>query len=124
MHIFPGISQSDLGVFALGLLITGLLSGLAAGMLGVGGGIVIVPIFLYLGLVGEHRRLADHLPRGAPGAGVAAGIGGISTMMGIGGGVVGVPVMTLCGVPIHRAVGTASAFGMIISVPGAIAAML
>jgi len=197
-------------VFALGLVLTGMLSGLAAGMLGVGGGIVIVPILyhvltllgvdesvrmqvavgtslativptsissirahdrkgavdwqllrrwavpmfagvltgsvltgmvasrvlaivfasvalpiaLYLGLAGEHRRLANHLPSGAGGAGLAAMIGGISTMMGIGGGVVGVPVMTLCGVPMHRAVGTASAFGMIIAVPGAIASVL
>ena len=45
-------------------------------------------------------------------------------MMGIGGGTVGVPAMTLCGVPIHRAVGTASAFGAIISIPGAIGAAI
>ena len=32
--------------------------------------------------------------------------------------------MTLCGMPIHRAVGTASAFGAIISVPGAIGAVI
>jgi uncharacterized membrane protein YfcA len=32
--------------------------------------------------------------------------------------------MTLCGYPIHRAVGTASAFGAIISVPGTIGAIL
>ena len=48
MDAFPGISHSDLGVFALGLLITGVLSGLAAGMLGVGGGIVIVPILYHV----------------------------------------------------------------------------
>ncbi len=44
--------------------------------------------------------------------------------MGIGGGTVGVPGMTLFGVPIHRAVGTASAFGAIISIPGTIGAMI
>ena len=44
--------------------------------------------------------------------------------MGIGGGTMGVPAQTLCGVPIHRAVGTASAFGAIISVPGAIGALI
>jgi uncharacterized protein len=48
----------------------------------------------------------------------------VSTMMGIGGGTVGVPTLTLCGYPIHRAVGTASAFGAIISVPGTIGAIL
>ena len=51
-------------------------------------------------------------------------IGGLSTMMGIGGGTIGVPVMTLFGVPIHRAVGTASAFGLIISIPGTLGAIL
>lgn len=210
VDIFPGISHSDLGVFALGLVLTGVLSGLAAGLLGVGGGIVIVPILyhvltllgvdesvrmqvavgtslativptsissirahdekgavdwellkrwaapmlvgvligaaltgiiasrvlaiifavvalpiaLFLGLGSEQRRLADRVPPGPIGAGLAAMIGGISAMMGIGGGVVGVPVMTLCGVPMHRAVGTASAFGMIIAVPGTIASVL
>ncbi len=45
-------------------------------------------------------------------------------MMGVGGGMIGVPAMTLCGVPIHRAVGTASAFGTIISIPGTIGAII
>jgi uncharacterized membrane protein YfcA len=53
-----------------------------------------------------------------------AAIGGVSTVMGIGGGTIGVPAMTLCGVPIHRAVGTASAFGAIISIPGTIGAII
>jgi uncharacterized membrane protein YfcA len=55
---------------------------------------------------------------------VPAAIGGVATMMGIGGGTVGVPCMTLCGVPIHRAVGTASAFGAIISIPGTIGSII
>jgi len=38
-------------------------------------------------------------------------------MMGIGGGTLGVPTMSLFGIPIHRAVGTAAGFGMIIAVP-------
>ena len=48
-------------------------------------------------------------------------IGAISSMMGIGGGTLTVPTLTLCGEPIHRAVGTSALFGLIISVPGAIA---
>ena len=40
-----------------------------------------------------------------------------STLMGIGGGTFGVPLMTLYGVPIHRAVATASGFGVAVSVP-------
>ncbi len=209
MEFFGGVSHGELGTLAAGLLIAGVVGGLVAGMLGVGGGIVIVPILYHvlaglgveesarmhlavgtslatiiptslssvgahnkrhavdwhllrewwlpmlLGVIagtaiagivsgraltlvfafvalpvalhfafwGETRRLSDHLPTGAGRLALPFGIGGVSTMMGIGGGTVGVPAMTLCGVPIHRAVGTASAFGAIISVPGTIGAM-
>ena len=202
--------QGELGTLALGLVIAGAVSGLTAGMLGVGGGIVVVPVLYHvLGLMGvdpgvrmhlavgtslatiiptafasvrahdrkgavdwallkrwsipmligvaagsalagiargqtlalifalaafpvaiqlafasEERRIADRLPEGPTGLILPALIGGLSTMMGIGGGTIGVPVMTLFGVPIHRAVGTASAFGVIISIPGAIGAVI
>jgi len=45
-------------------------------------------------------------------------------MMGIGGGTRGRAGDDIVRVPIHRAVGTASAFGAIISVPGTIGAMI
>jgi uncharacterized membrane protein YfcA len=208
MAVFGG--SGELGTLALGLVIAGVVGGLVAGMLGVGGGIVVVPILyhvlaalgvdetvrmhiavgtslatiiptsfssvrahdrkgavdrellrrwwlpmlvgvlagsalagflngrtlslifagvalpvaLHFALWGEKKRIADHLPRGIGGLALPFGIGGASTMMGIGGGTVGVPALTLCGYPIHRAVGTASAFGAIISVPGTIGAIL
>ncbi len=204
MEFFTAASGGELGTFALGLVLSGIVGGLVAGMLGVGGGIVIVPVLyhvldlmgidpgvrmhiavgtslatiiptsfsstrshdkkgavdwallrrwampmivgvligsvlsgvargqalalffalvalpvaIHLAFFGETRRLSDHLPTGFGGWLLPAGIGGVSTMMGIGGGTVGVPAMTLCGVPIHRAVGTAAAFGFIISIPG------
>jgi uncharacterized membrane protein YfcA len=200
----------ELGTLALGLVIAGVVSGLTAGMLGVGGGIVVVPVLyhvlsligidesvrmhiaigtslatiiptafasvqahnkkgavdwtllrrwlipmligvaigsalagyargqtlsivfvcvalpvaFHLAFGGEERRIADHLPEGAAGLTLPVLIGGLSTMMGIGGGTIGVPVMTLFGVPIHRAVGTASAFGVIISIPGTIGSIV
>lgn len=199
--------SQEIGVLALGLIIAGVVSGLTAGMLGVGGGIVVVPVLYHvLSLIGvdesvrmhvaigtslatiiptafssvrahdkkgavdwtllkrwaipmlvgvaigsalasiargqtlalvfaavatpvavhlafgkEDRHIASELPQGPLGLTLPALIGGLSTMMGIGGGTIGVPTMTLFGVPIHRAVGTASAFGVIISIPGAIA---
>lgn len=210
MDFMTAMGGNDLGTLALGLLMAGVVSGLVAGTLGVGGGVVIVPVLyqvlaamsvpedlrmhiaigtslaaiiptsisslrahnkngavdrellkcwagpmlagvvvgsvlaslargqtltLFFGLVAlpvaaqlafgkESWRLADKLPGGARGALLPFGIGGVSAMMGIGGGTVGVPAMTLCGVPVHRAVGTASAFGAIISVPGAIGAAI
>lgn len=48
MDIFHTTSESDLGVFALGLLLAGAVSGLAAGVLGIGGGIVIVPVLYHV----------------------------------------------------------------------------
>ena len=46
--------------------------------------------------------------------------GGISAMMGIGGGTVCVPLLNLLGYDIRKAVGTSSAIGFLIGVPGAI----
>ena len=44
--------------------------------------------------------------------------------MGIGGGSFGVPLMRLYSVPIHRAVGTASGFGLMIAIPSVIGFLL
>ncbi len=206
MNFLTTTSQSDLGVFALGLVIAGVVGGLIAGMLGVGGGIVIVPVLyhvlaglgfdeslrmhlavgtslatiiptaisslrahskrgtvdwallkswivpmivgvaigtalaayvsgrtlsLIFGIVAlpvaanmafgkEGWHLASRVPPGAGGWPIAAGIGWLSSMMGIGGGTLGVPALSLCNFPIHRAVSTAAAFGVIISIPAAI----
>ncbi|MBJ3778329.1 sulfite exporter TauE/SafE family protein [Acuticoccus sp. 2012] len=195
----------DILSFALILAAAGALAGLIAGLLGVGGGIVIVPVLYYLlpaADIPEHARMhvavatslatiiatsiisaRSHYKRGgvdvpllkslAPGIvigvliGVALGgaasgrtltaifaviafivsihmaffkgvqlrdavpvrpirdligvfIGAVSVMMGIGGGTLSVPILSMCSVPIRRAVGTASAIGLIIAIPGAI----
>lgn len=47
-------------------------------------------------------------------------IGGISVMMGIGGGTLSVPILSFFAFPIRLAVGTASAIGLIIAIPGTI----
>ena len=51
-------------------------------------------------------------------------IGFISVMVGIGGGTLGVSILTACNVAMHRAVGTSAAFGLLISLPGAIVLLL
>jgi uncharacterized membrane protein YfcA len=62
--------------------------------------------------------LAETLPKGAVGRGVIPGfIGLFSALMGIGGGTLSVPTLTAFSFPVHRAVGTASAFGLVIAVP-------
>jgi len=72
----------------------------------------------------KAEPIAQQLP-GMAGQGLMAGsIGFFSVIMGVGGGTVGVPLLTSCNYSPHRAVGTTSVFGMLISLPGATAMLL
>jgi len=64
--------------------------------------------------------IADKLPSNPIQVAMATVIGFVSSLMGIGGGTLGVPTMAAFSYPIHRAVGTASAFGLVISIPAVI----
>lgn len=77
---------------------------------------VVIAIKMILPL--EGRTLAAGVPRGPLVTVIPAGIGALSSMMGIGGGTLSVTTLTLCNEPIHRAVGTAALFGLVISLPG------
>ena len=57
------------------------------------------------------------VPRGAGPPLIGGSIGALSAVMGIGGGSLSVPFLTLFGVPVHRAIGTAAGFGLMIAVP-------
>lgn len=65
----------------------------------------------------DRMVLRSSLPGGLAGALIPAIIGAISAMMGIGGGTLSVPAMTLCGEPVHKAVGTAALLGLWIALP-------
>lgn len=80
----------------------------------------IIAIIVVLNMLNPKPvTLADGPPRSLPGRVAIAGpIGAFSAMMGIGGGTLSVPTMTLLSFPVHRAVGTAALFGLMISVPG------
>lgn len=202
-------SPAVLLAFAAVLMVAGMAAGTLAGLLGVGGGIVIVPVlYLLLPFAGVPDEIRMHLAVGtslativptslrsahahyrrggldvallkalAPGVvlgvligtilGARAGgdtltlifavvallvsahmglgkadwtvatalpgppwpqvigvfIGGFSVVMGIGGGTFTVPILSAASVPIRRAVGTASAVGILISVPGVLGFM-
>lgn len=68
----------------------------------------------------ESRNLTQSVPRGAWVPIIPTMIGNFSSMMGVGGGTFSVIALTLFNHPIHRAVGTAALFGLIIAVPGTI----
>jgi uncharacterized protein len=65
-------------------------------------------------------ELFDHLPTRGAQMLLGVVVGGLSALLGIGGGTLMVPLLTLFAFPIHRAVSTASVFGLIISVPATV----
>lgn len=76
-------------------------------------------VALKMVLLPDSRNLTDAVPR-APWVGIIpVFIGCASAMMGIGGGTFSVMTLTLFNEAIHRAVGTAALFGLVISLPGA-----
>ncbi|MFQ5562741.1 MAG: sulfite exporter TauE/SafE family protein [Parvularculaceae bacterium] len=64
------------------------------------------------GFASDLTEKSVHIP-------VGLGTGLFSSLMGLGGGAVGVLVMTWSGRSIHRAIATASGFGMAVAIPGA-----
>lgn len=66
----------------------------------------------------ESRNLTEKVPHGPLVPVIPTAIGCFSSMMGIGGGTFSVMTLTLFNEPIHRAVGTAALFGLVISLPG------
>lgn len=68
----------------------------------------------------HERQMLAAMPGGAARIGLAGGLGMLSALLGIGGGTLATIMMTLCGTPIHRAIGTASGMGAVIAVPGAV----
>lgn len=75
---------------------------------------------LYMALAPDTLKIADAMPTGLVAQAMASLIGGLSVLMGIGGGTFAVSLQTLYGTAIHRAVATASGFGFIIAIPGAL----
>ena len=68
----------------------------------------------------DTRNLTNSVPRNPLVAIIPVTIGMFSSMMGIGGGTFTVMTLSLFGEPIHKSVGTAALFGLVISLPGAI----
>jgi uncharacterized membrane protein YfcA len=82
--------------------------------------VIVFFVALKMIFVPDGRNLTQDVPRGPWVFGIPAFIGCASSMMGIGGGTFSVTTLTLFNQPIHRAVGTASLIGLVISLPGTI----
>lgn len=91
-----------------------------AGLLATVFGVVALLAALKMLLPLDKVVLRESVPGGVAGGALPATIGAVSAMMGIGGGTLSVPSMTLCGEPVHKAVGTAALLGLWISIPATI----
>lgn len=109
-----------LGV-GIGTLIADMLSGQNLKM------VFAIALFVFAGLM-QIQPEKFHLRADLPAqpwpslAGMVVGL--LSTLMGIGGATLNVPYLTLNGVPIHTAIGSSSAMGPLIALPGAIGFIL
>lgn len=105
-----------------GMALGALSGGLLAGFLDPSGlrwifGIVALLVALNLAIP-KTLTIAHALPANTPfHAALSYIIGLISSLMGIGGGTLSVPTLAAFSYPIHRAVGTAAAFGLVIAIP-------
>lgn len=80
-------------------------------------GVMGCGVGLWMALGKAHWRLGSEMPKGPVRAILSPLLGFFSVLMGIGGGSLGTPIMTLYNMPIHRAVGTAAGFGLLIAAP-------
>jgi uncharacterized membrane protein YfcA len=82
---------------------------------------VAMALFGVLMLIDPAKiKFLDKEP-GQPWSAISGAINGFfSTLVGVGGGALNVPYMSMCKVPMHRAIGSAAAMGLIVSIPAAI----
>src|SRR6478752_2475283 len=134
-----------IGAFAL----AGLASGFSSGLFGIGGGIVRIPIFVYLlppfgsteilqaifaafmvtvgvyeGFFKDRVVIAKAAPRGRVKLAVAAAIGWLAAMTGTGGGTMTGPVLQAFSVRLETAIAIASATGLVTGTVATIGAII
>lgn len=122
-HRKKGAIDTDiLRGWAPAMFVGALLGGVASKFIGASGvtlifGVVALAVSINLALP-KTLTLAPQPPASRTGqSAIALPIGFTSALMGIGGGTLSVPVMSMLSVPVHRAVATASVFGLAIAVP-------
>lgn len=106
---------------ALGVLISAQVAGVVLSTV-----FAVIATLVALNMVSRDGiKVAERMPEGkAANGAMAFGIGTFSAMMGIGGGTLTVPTLSAFNYDIRKAVGTASAIGLAISIPGGIGFVL
>jgi uncharacterized membrane protein YfcA len=107
---------------AIGTAFASLVSGVHLAAI-FGTGVLVFAVYFLLP-ERQGQPLFAALPSGVPRAGIASALGIFSTLLGIGGGTLTTLTMTVCGTPIHRAIGTAAGMGAIIAVPATLGFVL
>jgi uncharacterized membrane protein YfcA len=103
----------------LGVILGTLTGGLADGrLLTLVFAIVAVLVAVNMLLRRNAERVSDGFPRAWLKHASGVGVGYVSALMGIGGGTISVPILTAVGYDMRRAVGTSSAIGFLIAIPG------
>lgn len=112
-QLVPGVI---IGVL-IGTALTGFISGMALTSVFA---VVALIVAFNMTFKKDGGYLAERLP-GRFGTGlIGTSIGALSAMMGIGGGTLSVPVLSAFKTPMHTAVGTGAALGVVISIPATI----
>ncbi|NVO23797.1 sulfite exporter TauE/SafE family protein [Donghicola mangrovi] len=124
-HKRGGVDKSLLKLWAPGIILGALSGGLAAkyingdGLRGIFGAIALLVAINMA--TPKTLVISDKLPGSKLVNGLISYVTGFfSALMGIGGGTLSVPLLVAFSVEVRRAVGTASAFGILIAVPAVI----
>lgn len=75
---------------------------------------------VFLGILPPNMHALKTVPSKLTQKLLASLIGFFSSLIGVGGGFLTVPALVMCRTPIHRAIGTASVVGLLISFPAAV----
>ncbi len=109
----------------IGVIIGTLIAGYADGRLLTGVfGTVALLVAINMAWRRNNEAMRTDFPNAVVRSAFGVVVGLISAMMGIGGGTLSVPILTAFGFDMRRAVGTASAIGFFIAIPGTIGYVL
>jgi uncharacterized protein len=110
-QLIPGVLVGVIvGTYSSGLISSGTLTIIFA--------VIALMVSGNMILGSKSFRISDRLPSRPGTTVIATCIGSLSALMGIGGGTLSVPILNAFKVPMHKAVGTGAALGILISIPG------